>query len=110
MIKLPAQVEAFVLPFIKSQSKAQFRKRLERAAPAILKRMAKDNPEKKGARHEVRYCLYWLCKSVVKSGEIADLWRDHIDDGIVADVPSPLLEDHAAVLAAVTNALVERVF
>jgi hypothetical protein len=84
MLKIPMQVEAFIAPFVKAKGSEAFRKQLLKAIPSILKRMEKDKPREKGTRHGIRYVLYWLAKSVVKSGELADLWRDAIDDAVIA--------------------------
>ncbi len=111
MFKLPPQIEAFIAPLLKTKSAAAFRSRLDGAASSIVARMAKDKPRDKGQRHGIRYVLYWQAKALVRSGELADLWRDAIDDKIVSIVePTAAGMTDEALVAAVAQAFTEQVF
>jgi hypothetical protein len=113
MLRLPPQVEALILPFINNLSRETLRKKLTKATPSIVARMERDQPRAKSQRHGIRYVLYWQCKSLVKSGELSDLLRDHIDDSIIAALLSkPEIETatDAEFAALVVEAVVRQVF
>lgn len=107
--------EAFrpiLMGWLHGQSRDTFEKKLTKAAPSIAARMSKEGWRKLGNRHAIRAVLYWQCKAIVKSGTLADLWRDAVDDDIVAEVEGqvpPEMSDEQFV-GMVQEALVRKVF
>jgi hypothetical protein len=63
------------------------RRRMVAARPRIVERMRKEGVTvaKHGKRHTIRFVLYWLCKSIIPNGHVADIARDYIDDQVVSD-------------------------
>ena len=95
-----------------SQGKVQLEKRWKKEAVAITNRANREGVtiEKVGVRGVVRFTLYWLCKSVVKSGTLADLWRDYLDDKVIAAVQGEGSENREKVILLTVKHTLELIF
>lgn len=97
-------VRQIISKFIKEAGPAELRKRMTKAIPKVVAGM-----EAKGmtlvyadATICIRDAIFRLVRSVVPSGDISDLIRDHIDDKVVAIVEPTVTE------GTTTKALVQK--
>lgn len=80
--------------------------RLERAIPSVVRTLKKQtDPEKLTPRGRIREALFLLWKSLVRKGELADIFRDSQDDRIIAALGETQLTEGVDP----TEALVRRV-
>lgn len=105
-------IERWVTPLLEGYSAHALRWHLSQVQLGIVRRMDRGRVRERGTRHAIRYTLYWLCKRVVGSGQLADLWRDHLDDAVVA-VVDPQVTDATTdreLVRMTMEALIEQVF
>lgn len=86
--------EKFATELAKNKAREAFDAKLAAHHGAIVENILSHGPEyfeEADVRAIVREALFLYCKALVKNGHIADLWRDVVDDKVVAIVSSASL-------------------
>jgi len=86
MDSLRVILEPILRKYLRDATRARVQRRMTAALPEIARKMAKKQvtPEHAAAGVVIRDALFRLWRSVISSGDLADLVRDLQDDRVVA--------------------------
>lgn len=98
-----------VLLFAKDGAPTAVRQKMQRAIPAIVKKMTAQGltPDGTVLRVLVRDALFKLWRVVIPSGTVADIVRDSQDDKVVAMVQEDLSGEDLLDLTAIVESTME---